>query len=197
MAFRDVIPVMELLDEMKGRNFHVLLTQPTTNCLLQGYWRQLRCSWTCLSPKNTSTNETDQCLLPSILRIFQVGHIKVLHLSTYDQIANALTKPLAQMHFANTGTSSAVLDFTGTHSFLHSHSVVMFDYLDDPSRESMNFVFISKEVPPPCFFAIWLLIVVFWIVICMWENIINCHSFLSCISQLEHQFVIIEQKKQN
>ncbi|KAL7480714.1 hypothetical protein ACHAW6_011465 [Cyclotella cf. meneghiniana] len=87
----DAIPVIELLDELKRKNIQVFCTPPIVYCKVFEGTLELSCL-----PK--------LCLLTKRINICHhhfwehtwLGLIKILPISTDDQIADASTKPLAQ-----------------------------------------------------------------------------------------------------
>ena len=97
MALRDVIPVMELLDEIKSRNFQVICTHPIVYCKVfednSGALELARLPKLC--PRTKHINVCYHHFREHV----RVGLIKVLPIGTEDQIADALTKPLAQNSF--------------------------------------------------------------------------------------------------
>jgi len=68
----------------------------STHCVLQSVWGQLWCTWTCSSSKGTKHINVCYHHFREHVRL---GLIKVLPISTDDQIADALTKPLTQNAF--------------------------------------------------------------------------------------------------
>ncbi len=70
-----------------------------TLCLLQGIWRRCGSPKTCEASKATPKDQAHQCLLSSLLQHVQKELIKIFHINTKDQIADTLTKALAQNDF--------------------------------------------------------------------------------------------------
>ncbi|KAL7482735.1 LOW QUALITY PROTEIN: hypothetical protein ACHAW6_008390 [Cyclotella cf. meneghiniana] len=101
MAFRDIIPVMELLDKLKHRYFQLLCTQPIVYCKVfednSGPLEPAHLPELC--PRTKHINVCDHHIPDNA----QLGLIKVVPISTDDQIADILTKPLSQNSFSNTG----------------------------------------------------------------------------------------------
>ena len=94
MALRDVIPIMELLQEMRELGHQVICTQPIVYCKVfednSGALELAR-----LPKLRPRTKHINVCY-HHFREHVRTGIIKILHVSTEDQIADALTKPLAQ-----------------------------------------------------------------------------------------------------
>jgi hypothetical protein len=97
MALRDVIPIMELLEEMQARHFQVICTHPVVYCKVfednSGALELAR-----LPKLRPRTKHINVCY-HHFREHVRLGLIKVLPISTDDQIADALTKPLVQNAF--------------------------------------------------------------------------------------------------
>jgi hypothetical protein len=97
MALRDVIPIMELMNEFRERNFKVICTQPQVYCKVfednSGALELAR-----LPKLRPRTKHINVCY-HHFREHVRLGLIKILPISTDDQIADALTKPLAQNAF--------------------------------------------------------------------------------------------------
>jgi hypothetical protein len=97
MALRDVIPIMELMTEFRERNFKVICTQPQVYCKVfednSGALELAR-----LPKLRPRTKHINVCY-HHFREHVRLGLIKILPISTDDQIADALTKPLAQNAF--------------------------------------------------------------------------------------------------
>ena len=93
MALRDVIPIMELMTKLRERNFKVICTQPQVYCKVfednSGALELAR-----LPKLRPRTKHINICY-HHFWEHVRLGLIKVLPISTHDQIADALTKPLA------------------------------------------------------------------------------------------------------
>ncbi len=70
-----------------------------TLCPLQDIWRQCRSSRACKASKAIPKDQAHTCLLSSFLQTCAKGLIKIFPINTKDQIADALTKALAQNDF--------------------------------------------------------------------------------------------------
>jgi hypothetical protein len=68
-------------------------------CLLLGVWRQLRCCRTHKASKATPKEHAHKSLLSSFSSTYAQGTHQIFPLDTKDQIADALTKALAQNDF--------------------------------------------------------------------------------------------------
>ena len=97
MALRDVIPIMELMTELQERNFKVICTQPQVYCKVfednSGALELARL------PKLRPRIKHINICYHHFREHVHLGLIKVLPISTNVQIADALTKPLAQNTF--------------------------------------------------------------------------------------------------
>ncbi len=68
-ALRDIIPIMNLLQEMREQNFKVICIEPYVYCeLFEDNSGWLRCSRTCKASKATSKDQAHKCLLSSFLQ---------------------------------------------------------------------------------------------------------------------------------
>ena len=96
-SLRDVIPIMQLLEEMKGRGFEVLCTTPYVYCKTfednSGALELAR-----LPKLRPRTKHINVCY-HHFREAVQKGLVKIFPISTEEQIADALTKPLAQNSF--------------------------------------------------------------------------------------------------
>eukprot|EP00804_Cyclotella_cryptica_P011849 CCRYP_015370-RA/>CCRYP_015370-RA protein AED:0.38 eAED:0.38 QI:0/-1/0/1/-1/0/1/0/109 len=97
MALRDVIPIMELMNEFRERIFKVICTQPQVYCKVfednSGALEFAQLPKLC--PRTKHTNICYHHFKEHV----HLGLIKILPISTDDQIADALTKPLTQNAF--------------------------------------------------------------------------------------------------
>jgi hypothetical protein len=96
-ALRDVIPIMGLLQEMREQNFKVLCTKPYVYSKVfedkSGALELAR-----LPKLHPRTKHINVCY-HHFCKHVQKGFIKIFPIDTKDQIADALTKPLAQNEF--------------------------------------------------------------------------------------------------
>ena len=96
-SLRDVIPIMGLLQEMRERNFNVLCTEPYVYCKVfednSGALELARLPKLC--PRTKHINICYHHFREHVRK----GLIKIFPVDTKDQIAGALTKPLAQNDF--------------------------------------------------------------------------------------------------
>ena len=97
-SLRDVIPVMQLLEEMKSRVFKVICTEPHVHCKTfednSGALELARLPKLCPRTKHINFCYHHFC------EYVRKGLIKIFPIDTDDQIADALTKPLAQNDFS-------------------------------------------------------------------------------------------------
>eukprot|EP00804_Cyclotella_cryptica_P001426 CCRYP_003677-RC/>CCRYP_003677-RC protein AED:0.04 eAED:0.04 QI:0/-1/0/1/-1/1/1/0/367 len=97
MALCDVIPIMELMSEFRERNFKVICTQPQVYCMVfednSGALELARLPKLC--PRTKHINICYHHFREHV----RLELIKILPISTHDQIADALTKPLPQNAF--------------------------------------------------------------------------------------------------
>jgi len=93
-ALRDIIPVMNLLQEMRERNFKVVCIKPYVYCKViednAGALELVRLPKLCPRTKNIHDCYHHFC------EHVRKGLIKIFPINTKDQIADALTKALAQ-----------------------------------------------------------------------------------------------------
>ena len=96
-SLRDVIPIMQLLDEMKSRGFEVICTSPHVFCKTfednSGALELARLPK--LRPRTKHINVCYHHFREHVRK----GLIKIFPIDTDDQIADTLTKPLAQNAF--------------------------------------------------------------------------------------------------
>lgn len=96
-SLRDVIPIMQLLEEMKSRGFEVICTNPHVFCKTfednSGALELARLPK--LRPRTKHINVCYHHFREAVRK----GDVKIFPISTDDQIADALTKPLAQNTF--------------------------------------------------------------------------------------------------
>jgi hypothetical protein len=96
MALRDVIPVMNLIGEMKNKGFQVC-TQPYVYCkVFEDNSGTLKLA--CLSKLRPRTKHINVCY-HHFRELVQKGFIKIFPVDTKNQIADTLTKVLAQNDF--------------------------------------------------------------------------------------------------
>ncbi|KAL7501805.1 hypothetical protein ACHAXN_000026, partial [Cyclotella atomus] len=97
MALRDVIPIMALLVEMRERGHRVICEKPVVYCKIfednSGALELAR-----LPKLHPQTKHINVCYHHFCEHV-RIGLIKILPVSTDDQIAGFLTKPLAQNLF--------------------------------------------------------------------------------------------------
>jgi hypothetical protein len=96
-ALRDIIPIMGLLQAMRERGFKVLCTEPYVYCKVfednSGALELARLPK--LRPRTKHINVCYHHFREHVRK----GLIKIFPVDTKDQIADALTKPLAQNDF--------------------------------------------------------------------------------------------------
>jgi hypothetical protein len=96
-ALRDVIPVMNLIQEIKEKGFQVICTQPSVYCKVfednSGALELARLPK--LRPRTKHINVCYHHFREHVRK----GLIKIFPIGTKDQIADALTKALAQNDF--------------------------------------------------------------------------------------------------
>jgi len=93
----DVIPVMNLLQEMRERDYQVICTKPNVYCkVLEDNSGALELAR--LSKLHPRTKHINVCY-HHFLEHVRKGLIKIFPIDTKDQIADSLTKALAQNDF--------------------------------------------------------------------------------------------------
>ena len=96
-ALRDVIPVMNLIQEMREQEFQVICIEPYVYCKLfednSGALELTR-----LPKLRPRTKHINVCY-HHFCKLVRKGLIKIFPINTKDQIADALTKALAQNDF--------------------------------------------------------------------------------------------------
>ncbi len=96
-ALCDVIPIMELLQEMREHDFKVLCTEPYVYCKVfednSGALELARLPKLCPRTKHINVCYHHFC------KLVQKGLIKIFPIDTKEQIADALTRPLTQNDF--------------------------------------------------------------------------------------------------
>jgi hypothetical protein len=96
-SLRDVIPVMSLLQEMREQDYQVICTKPHVYCKVfednSGALELARLPKLCLRTKHINVCYHHFC------KHVRKGLIKIFPIDTEDQIADALTKTLAQNDF--------------------------------------------------------------------------------------------------
>jgi hypothetical protein len=96
-ALRDVIPVMNLLQEMREQEFQVICNEPYVYCkVFEDNFGALELArLPKLSPRTKHINVCYHHFHEHVRK----GLIKIFPIDTKDQIADVLTKPLAQNDF--------------------------------------------------------------------------------------------------
>jgi histone deacetylase 1/2 len=97
MSLRDVIPIMELLEEMRERKHQVICTKPIVYCKVFEY-NSGALELARLPKLRPRTKHINVCY-HHFREHVRLGLIKILPVSTDDQIADIFTKPLAQNTF--------------------------------------------------------------------------------------------------
>jgi hypothetical protein len=96
-ALRDIIPVMKLIQEMREQEFQVIFTEPYVYCKVfednSGALELAR-----LSKLRPRTKHINVCYHHFCKHVCK-GLIKIFPIDTKNQIADVLTKPLAQNKF--------------------------------------------------------------------------------------------------
>jgi hypothetical protein len=97
MALRDITPIMELMNVLQENKFKVICTKPYVYCkVFEDNSGALEL--VCLPKLRPRTKHINVCY-HHFREHVRLGLIKILPVSTQDQIAGALTKPLAQNAF--------------------------------------------------------------------------------------------------
>ena len=96
-ALREVIPIMGLLQEMREQDFKVLCTKPYVSC--KAFEDNSGTLELARLPKLCPRTEHINVYYHHFCEHVQKGLIKIFPVDTKDQIADALTKPLAQNDF--------------------------------------------------------------------------------------------------
>ncbi len=96
-SLRDIIPIMGLLQEMREQNVNVLCTEPYVYCKVfednSGALELARL------PKRCPRTKHSNVCYHHFRKHVRKGLNKIFPVDTKDQIADALTKPLAQNDF--------------------------------------------------------------------------------------------------
>ncbi|KAL7480291.1 hypothetical protein ACHAW6_005987 [Cyclotella cf. meneghiniana] len=99
MALRDVIPLMERIQEMRGHKFDIVNTQPYVYCkVFEDNSGTLELAW--LPRLHPCTKHINVCY-HHFREHFQKGLIKIFPINTKYQIADTLTKALTQNDFVH------------------------------------------------------------------------------------------------
>jgi len=96
-ALRDVIPVMNLLQEMREQEFQVICNKPYVYCKVFGD-NSGALEFARLPKLRPRTKHINVCYHHFREHVCK-GLIKIFPIKTKDQIADVLTKPLAQHNF--------------------------------------------------------------------------------------------------
>jgi hypothetical protein len=96
-SLRDVIPVMNLLQEMRERDYQVICTEPHVYC--KEFKDNLGALELARLPKLRPRIKHINVCYHHFRKHVRKGLIKIFPIDTKDQIADALTKPLAQNDF--------------------------------------------------------------------------------------------------
>jgi hypothetical protein len=102
MSLRDVIPIMELIKEMKELNIPVICTKPYAYCKV--FEDNLGALELARLPKLHPCTKYINVCYHHFREHVRKGLIKIFLVGTSDQIANVLTKALAQNDFTRKGT---------------------------------------------------------------------------------------------
>ncbi len=96
-SLRNVIPIMGLLQKMREQNFYVLCTKPYVYCKVfdDNYGALEMARLPKLCPRTKHINVCYHHFRGHVPKKL----IKIFHVDTKDQIADALIKPLAQNDF--------------------------------------------------------------------------------------------------
>ena len=96
-ALRDGIPIMGLLQEMRERKFQVICTKPYVYCkVFKDNLGALKLAWL---PKLCPRTKHINVCYHHFCKHVRKGLIKIFPIDIKEQIADALTKPLAQNDF--------------------------------------------------------------------------------------------------
>ena len=96
-ALRDVIPIMELLDEFKDRGYNLLSTEPKVYCkAIEDNYGALEIA---RLPKMRPHTKAINAVYHHFREYVRLGQVFILPVSTVDQLADMLTKPLTQNIF--------------------------------------------------------------------------------------------------
>ncbi len=99
MSLHDVIPAMNLIAEMKERDFQVICTQPYVYCkVFEDNCGTLELAWL---PKLCPRTKHINVCYHHFCEHVRKGLLKIFPINTKDQIADALTKALAQNGFTH------------------------------------------------------------------------------------------------
>jgi hypothetical protein len=99
MALRDVIPILDIIDEIKDKGCEVICSQPYVTCkVFEGDSGALESA--CLPKACPRTKHINVCYHDFCEHV-RKGLIKIFPIDTKDQIADALTKALAKNDFTH------------------------------------------------------------------------------------------------
>ena len=96
-SLRNVIPIMGLVQEMMEQDFQVICTEPYVYCkVFKDNLGALKLAWL---PKLCPQTKHINLCYHHFCKHVRKGFIKIFPIDTSNQIADALTKPLAQNDF--------------------------------------------------------------------------------------------------
>jgi hypothetical protein len=96
-SLRDVIPIMGLVEEMREQDFQVICTKPYVYCKV--FEDNLGAHELARLPKLCPQTKHINLCYHHFCKHVRKGFIKIFPIDTSNQIADALTKPLAQNNF--------------------------------------------------------------------------------------------------
>ena len=96
-ALRDVIPIMELMDELKDRGYDLISTEPIVYC--KAFEDNSGALEIARLPKMRPRTKAINVIYHHFREYVRLGMIAIYPISTHDQVANMFTKPLTQNTF--------------------------------------------------------------------------------------------------
>ena len=96
-ALRDVIPIMELMDELRDRGYELISTEPIVYC--KAFEDNSGALEIARLPKMRPRTKAINVIYHHFREYVRLGLIKIYPISTDDQVADIFTKPLTQNPF--------------------------------------------------------------------------------------------------
>ena len=96
-ALRDVIPSMELMDELRGRGYELICTEPIVYC--KAFEDNSGAMEIAHLPKMRPRTKVINVIYHHFHEYVRLGLIKIYPISNDDQVAEIFTKPLNQNPF--------------------------------------------------------------------------------------------------
>ena len=96
-ALQDVIPIMELMDELKDRGYELISTKPKVYC--KSFKDNSGALEIARLPKMRPRTKAINVIYHHFREYVRMGLISIYPISTDDHVADIFTKPLTQNHF--------------------------------------------------------------------------------------------------